>query len=120
MKFFNSIFNKAAPKATDTNNWIADVSVAGLQHYRGNDLAELIKEGDTLLLKQQPGNAYDEHAIMVMWHNNKLGYIPKSVAREINRKLEAGNKVEATILELKAIKFGRKWIKVRLSVIPSK
>ncbi|MGY0400145.1 MAG: HIRAN domain-containing protein [Ostreibacterium sp.] len=98
--------------------WIADVSIAGLQHYRGNDLAELIKVGDTLNLQQQPNNAYDEHAIMVLWHHNKIGYIPRALAKDINRQLVTGIIVTVSIIEIKPVRFGRKWIKIRLESTP--
>lgn len=107
-KLFSS--NKTA------GQWIADVSVAGLQHYRGNDLAELIKVGDKLELRQQPHNKFDENAVMVMWHDNKLGYIPKNLAKEINQKITSGRKLEASIIEIKPVRFGRKWIKIRIEL----
>lgn len=99
-----------------SNQLIADVSVAGLQHYRGNDLAELIKVGDRLELCHQPSNKFDENAVMVMWHNNKLGYIPKGLAKEVSLKLESGQSLEASIIEIKPVRFGRKWIKIRIEV----
>lgn len=98
------------------NQWIADVSIAGLQHYRGNDLAELIKEGDTLELERQPDNPYDEHAIVVLWHHNKIGYIPRNLAQNIGRQMENGVDITANIIEIKPVRFGRKWIKIRLTV----
>ncbi len=101
-------------KSKPDNLWLAEVSIAGLQHYRGNDLAEMIKEGDELELQQQPNNAYDSHAIMVLWKNNKLGYIPASIARDIGRQIATGITVKATITEIKPVRFGRKWISVRL------
>ncbi len=112
---FSSIKKLFAKKTTD-NHWIADVSIAGLQHYRGNDLAELIKEGDVLELRQQPDNPYDENAIMVMWHNNKIGYIPRALAQDIGRKMAAGIEITANIVEIKPVRFGRKWIKIRLQI----
>ncbi|MPV85392.1 HIRAN domain-containing protein [Ostreibacterium oceani] len=97
------------------SNWIADVSIAGLQHYRGNDLAELIKIGDELQLAQQPDNQHDAHAIVVLWHNNKIGYIPRALAKEINQQIESGVPIAAKIIDLNSVRFGRKWIKIRLS-----
>ncbi len=96
------------------NQWLAEVAIAGLQHYRGNDLAELIKVGDVVELKAEPGNAYDDNAIMVMWHHNKMGYIPAALARDIARQMQNGVNIAATIVEIKPVRFGRKWIKVRL------
>lgn len=109
-----SWFTGLFTRKTTAQQWIADVAIAGLQHYRGNDLAEMISEGDTLQLQPQPSNAYDKNAIMVMWHNNKIGYVPASLARNIRRQMEAGFEVSANIIEIKPVKFGRKWIKIRL------
>ncbi len=111
MQWFKKLFS-----SEPTNQWIADVSVAGLQHYRGNDLAELIKTGDTLELRLQPDNQFDENAVMVMWHDNKLGYIPKNLATEVSQKIRSGRQLQATIIEIKPIRFGRKWIKIRIEL----
>lgn len=97
------------------NQWLAEVAIAGLQHYRGNDLAELIQVGDTLNLEPEPDNDYDENAIMVMWHHNKMGYIPAALARDIRRQMQNDVEVVATIVEIKPVRFGRKWIKIRLA-----
>lgn len=101
-------------KQSEANLWIADVAIAGLQHYRGNDLAELIKVGDELSLQPQPQNAYDENAIMVMWNHNKIGYVPAGLAPDIRRQIESGVTINAVIIEIKPVRFGRKWIKIRL------
>lgn len=98
----------------EENQWLAEVAIAGLQHYRGNDLAELVKVGDTLILQPEPHNAYDPNAVMVMWEHNKMGYIPASLARDIRRQMQNGVEVVATIVEIKPVRFGRKWIKIRL------
>lgn len=110
--WFKRLFNN---KNSLDNQRIAEVAIAGLQHYRGNDLAELIKIGDTLSLQPEPQNAYDENAIMVLWHHNKIGYIPAALARDIRRQIQSGIEVGATIIEIQPVRFGRKWIKIRLS-----
>ena len=102
----------------EKKQWIAEVSIAGLQHYRGDDLAELIKEGDPLKLLRQPDNTHDENAIIVMWHNNKIGYIPRALAKDIGRQIDSGVTITANIAELKPVKFGRKWIKIRIQSGP--
>lgn len=118
VKMFAWIKRLFGKKKVD-NQWIADVSIAGLQHYRGNDLAELIKEGDALELQLQPDNPYDANAIMVMWHNNKIGYIPRALAKNIGRQMASGANITANIVEIKPVRFGRKWIKIRLQTVAS-
>lgn len=102
-------------EAKPQNQWLAEVAIAGLQHYRGNDLAEMVCVGDTMDLQPEPDNAYDENAIMVMWHHNKMGYIPAVLARDIRRQMQNGVDIVATIVEIKPVRFGRKWIKIRLT-----
>ncbi len=101
-------------RRTSDQQWIADATIAGLQYYRANDLAELIKNGDELELQRQPGNPYDEHAIMVLWNCNKIGYIPRALAQSIDRQLVSGLPIKASIIEIEPVRFGRKWIKIRL------
>ncbi len=109
-----SWFKAFFPQKKQEQHWIADTSVAGLQYYRGNDLAELISVGDELNLRRQPENPYDEHAVMVMWHHNKIGYVPRALAQSIDRQMTAGVPITASIVEVKPVRFGRKWIKMRL------
>ncbi len=68
-------------KKQDNDHCIAEFSIAGLQHYRGDDLAEMISVGDNLNLQLEPHNAYDPNAIIVMWHHNKIGYVPASFSK---------------------------------------
>lgn len=109
--FLNRFRKKTIPAE---GQWLADVNIAGLQHYRGNDLAELIKVGDELQLQQQPDNAYDKNAVVVLWHNNKIGYIPAVLASDISRQMAAGIHISASIINIKPVRFGRKWIGIRL------
>jgi len=109
-RFVKNLFNHT----DDNSRLIADVSIAGLQHYRGNDLAEMFKKGDRLKLQQQPDNPHDSNAIVILWHENKIGYLPRSLASNISRQLNQGITIKAYILDIKPVRFGRKWIKIRL------
>ncbi|MDO4776234.1 MAG: HIRAN domain-containing protein [Cardiobacteriaceae bacterium] len=60
------------------------IPIAGLQYYRANELADCMRRGDTLDLVPESGNPYDPHAIMVLWHQNKIGYVPGEQARALH------------------------------------
>lgn len=59
------------------------IPIAGLQYYRAAELAELMRPGDVLDLVAEPDNPHDPHAIMVLWHRNKIGYMPWEQARRL-------------------------------------
>lgn len=95
-------------------SYLAEVDIAGMQHYRGNDLADLLSVGDEVQLVPQPQNEHDEHAVMIYWQNNKLGYLPRTIAEDIEQKLNAGVSIKAEIANINPVRFGRQWVKVRL------
>ena len=64
---------------------VAQVPVAGLAYYRAEDLATLMHRGDLLDLRHEPDNEHDAHAIMIFWHNNKIGYVPGADAAAFPR-----------------------------------
>lgn len=61
--------------------------VAGLQYYRAGELAQWIRCGDTLDLVPEADNPHDPNAIMVMWHHNKIGYVPVEQAQRLRNLL---------------------------------
>ncbi|MDO5091305.1 MAG: HIRAN domain-containing protein [Cardiobacteriaceae bacterium] len=60
------------------------IPLAGLQYYRAKELVDCMRRGDVLDLVPESGNPYDPHAIMVLWHQNKIGYVPGEQARALH------------------------------------
>ncbi len=98
----------------ETNEWFTDVTIEGMQHYRGSDLAEMIKIGDELSLKNQPENKFDKNAIIVLWRQNKIGYLPKEIAQQIQDKIINQGNLIAKIIEINPANLERKWIKIKI------
>lgn len=55
---------------------IYDNYIRGVQYYQYSRVKELLKEGDTLLLKHEKENIYDAFAVEVYYQEYKLGYLP--------------------------------------------
>ncbi len=112
---FKNIFS--TKKDTDCCEWFTDITIEGMQHYRGSELAEMIKVGDKLNLKSQPDNKFDENAIIVYWHQNKIGYLPKSIASQVKEKIAVDKNISAKIIEINPNNLDRKWIKIKIYTI---
>ncbi len=54
---------------------IYDNYIRGVQYYQYSRVKELLKEGDTLLLKHERENIYDTFAVEVYYQEYKLGYL---------------------------------------------
>lgn len=63
-------------------------------------------ETPKVTLKREEGNLFDRNAIQIVVHipeiNRKtvIGYVPKGLARELSRVIDAGVRVEAKLIEI--------------------
>lgn len=64
-----------ADKATQIH--LQDCRIAGSHYYDCPDVLPRLRPGDALQFRRQPGNPHDERAIEVLWHDRKLGYLPR-------------------------------------------
>ena len=51
-----------------------------------------IPDGALLELRREPDNPFDENAIMVLWSNNRIGYISRDLAADISPLIDSGQK----------------------------
>lgn len=56
---------------------LQDCRIAGSHYYDCPDVLSDLRPGDALQFRRQPGNPHDERAIEVLWHDRKLGYLPR-------------------------------------------
>ena len=56
---------------------IQSAAVAGFRHHQAPTLFDQLRPGDMLILKREPDNPYDRHAIQVLWQGQLLGYVPR-------------------------------------------
>lgn len=57
--------------------WLQRSRIAGFQYYEGEVFRHSLKAGEPLTLRREPDNPHDSLAVEVLWHNHKLGYIPR-------------------------------------------
>ena len=84
------------PKSSNTIIYLLHDFIRGFQYYKGNEVFESLKEGDSLELIRDFENKYDKYAIAIYWNGQKLGY----VAREKNNLFS--KLMDADILSFKA------------------
>ena len=80
--------------------WLQTSPVAGMRYYDGRQVWPQMREGDGLLLLREPGNSWDRLAIAVLWHNHKLGYVPRRENMALARLMDHGTLLSARIVRL--------------------
>lgn len=92
--------------------------IAGLKHYRYQDVANVLEVGTEVTLVPEPTNQYDPNAVMIMYDGVMLGYVParsgeaQLVAKALS--LEAELLAEISKLDLENPQIHRRikvWIK---------
>lgn len=88
--------------------------VAGTSYQNLEDIEKKIIVNDSQLqLKREPDNEYDEFAILVLFEDHKLGYIPKAKNQTIARLMDAGKQFYAKAVEKE---WEGKWLRLDLEV----
>lgn len=98
---------------------IAHLPIRGLKHYRAGELADIMHRGDRLTLQREPDNPHDKNAVMVLWHQNKIGYIPADKAEMVQSLINrSGGKIHGEITHIEPEIDGSQWI--RLAIYPER
>lgn len=96
-----------------------DFFVMGIRHHtacNGNDCALLpsLKQGDLLVLEEEPENEYDPMAIRVLTQlGEHLGYIPRYYNQAILERLHKGISYSCLVLEMHASESCSECVKIR-------
>ena len=56
--------------------------------------------GQSLTLVREPNNEFDKNAIAVFLEQNKLGYIKKTIAKDLSKGIDKGNNIKCTLESL--------------------
>ena len=86
------------------------IPIAGLRYYRAGELAEWIRCGDTLDLVPEVDNPHDPNAIMVLWHHNKIGYVPGDQARRLQGLLGRRLSVKGRVVTICPERGASRWL----------
>ena len=61
----------------------AHFTIAGFTYYDGCIAFNKLKIGKKLLLKTEPRNKYDDHAVAIYYKDLKLGFIPREYNKHV-------------------------------------
>lgn len=71
-----------------------EFSIVGSSFRPGaSNLIKRLRQGQLLLLVREPNNQYDKNAVLVVWGNRALGYLPRGLAAKIAPILDSGASV---------------------------
>ena len=93
---------------------IAHLPVRGLKHYRADELSDIMNLGDPLTLQREPDNPYDKNAIIVFWHQNKIGYIPAHKAEQVQRLINRYGTIHGEITHIEPEENDSQWIELAI------
>ena len=74
---------------------------------------EILVNESELYLKREPENKYDSFAVLVLFNDQKLGYLPKAKNQTISRLMDAGKQFYAKVA---AKEWEGKWLRLDLEV----
>ena len=78
-----------------------DSYVAGTGYINDPSILDALKVGDTLTLRREPENRFDDNAILVLdGKEQKIGYIPERDNTVFARLMDAGKFLTARIVRL--------------------
>ena len=78
--------------------FLMETYIAGTTHIEDTSVIEDLKEGERLTLKREPGNHFDERAILVIDdQKRKIGYIPEKDNEVLSRLMDGGKMLFAKV-----------------------
>lgn len=88
--------------------------VAGTSYLNLKDIEkEIVLKDSEIQLKRDPENEFDKFAILVVFKDQKLGFLPKSKNQTIARLMDAGKQFYAKAV---AKEWEGTWLKIDLEV----
>lgn len=64
--------------------------VAGVKHHKFYEIAEELKEGDSVQLIPEPTNKFDKYAVKIEALETMLGYVPKTLSEIVSKIIADG------------------------------
>lgn len=95
---------------------LGEIPVAGFQHYKGERISHLLKEGTNIQLKREPENKYDSNAIALYCDDVKIGFVPRDDNYTMALLLDQNAPLSAriTCVDLNARAWERVWVEVEM------
>ena len=74
--------------------------VAGVKHHKFYEIAEELKEGDSVQLISEPTNKFDKYAVRIEALETMLGYVPRKLSISVFAKIKSKVNLSAKIIKL--------------------
>lgn len=74
--------------------------LAGVRYHVKPEVFDRLRPGDALELKREPENPHDADAVRADWRGQPVGYLPSDHNYAPARLLDAGERLEARIVEI--------------------
>ena len=88
--------------------------VAGVKHHKFYEIAEELKEGDSVQLIPEPTNKYDKFAVKIEALGTMLGYVPAMLSERLSKMLSTKGTLPAEITSLSLEK--EPWYALRIEI----
>ena len=94
--------------------FLLDCHIAGTSHQNLKEIAPGLNLSDLLIMKRDPNNKYDEHAILILTKKGEqLGFIPREKNEVIAHLMDAGKIIIGKIIEKK---WHGEWLKMMIQI----
>ena len=84
----------------DRSVLIQESPIAGFQFHGGEAVWPSLSVGAKLNLVRESANPHDDNAVAVYFHNEQLGYVPRTENAAIAQMFDRGESLEARISKL--------------------
>lgn len=114
---FSGRAQEVEPAATSSErdtSVILRTYIAGLKHHISRKEYDALQLGETLLLKAEPENKYDKHAIAIYKGDDKIGFIPAQEAEALGEALSLSSLI--AIINKKGMDGSESAMSVSISV----
>lgn len=102
----------AAPFAKEI--FLIETHVAGTSFVPIREIEPTLAEGDTLVLRREPGNEHDPLAILILsGQGRKVGYVPRDRNEILARLMDAGKLIFA---RLEGKQWKGDWLRIKARV----
>ena len=89
--------------------------LAGSQYYALAKVAPQLKVGDELVLRRESDNRHDINAVMVLWRDQQLGYLPRKENQAVASAMDRGESLRATVSRINA-ETSNPWQRLEVAV----
>lgn len=94
--------------------FLLEIVIAGTTHCAAIEVVEdKIVPEQTLTMKREPGNKYDEFAIAIYCENTRIGYVPAEMNLVCSRLMDAGKLFFCRVVSKE---WRNSWLKINANI----